>query len=477
MTAPARPPHSPRDASHYTAFMRLGHVTDLHARHRLPGFAGKPGRLSRDMLAPDGGRLRECLARMKDLGCDAVAVTGDLLDAPTFLYDPIPGFEPDEPAFWAERAEQDYRLVKQILDKAGMPCLVLPGNHDSEPAMWRVFDPEDHEHTINGVRLLRFCDREHHIGAHGHTPRRFHPERTRWLDALADTSAPQVHLQHYVIAPTTGHRYPHNYAEHEEMTRRLAAAPHVRLALSGHDHNPPPPELHGRTLIATTTSYVEHPHAFRVFDIPADPGAPVTFEDHALDPDVPFRPAVFLDRDGTINDRAAYHFGPEKFDLIPGSADAIRRLNDAGFAVIVQTRQSCVGKGLVPYVIVRHVHDRMHRLLEAEGARVDAAGITAGADAEAVLPLWRDNRDAKPSPAMLLRAARDSNIDLERSWMVGDSTRDVEAGVRAGCRGVLVRTGHGREQEADTRDRFPEVSVTDDLAAAADLILEHPSRR
>ncbi|HHN77835.1 MAG TPA: hypothetical protein ENK11_04045, partial [Phycisphaerales bacterium] len=133
--------------------MRLGHVTDLHARAHMPGVAAKPGRLSREM--PD--RLAECLARMKDLGCDAVAVTGDLLDVPTFLYNVFPGFEPDEPAFWAERAEMDYRLIRGVLDGAGLPYFVLPGNHDFEPAMWRVFDPDDNQRTIAGVRVIRFC--------------------------------------------------------------------------------------------------------------------------------------------------------------------------------------------------------------------------------------------------------------------------------------------------------------------------------
>lgn len=447
--------------------MRLGHVTDLHARAHMPGAAAKPGRLSREM--PD--RLAECLARMKDLGCDAVAVTGDLLDVPTFLYNTFPGFEPDEPGFWAERAEMDYRLIRGVLDGCGLAYFVLPGNHDFEPAMWRVFDPGDNQRTIAGVRVVRFCDREHTIGAAGHTPRRFHPERDRWLDALADDSTPQVHLQHYVIAPTIGHRYPHNYAECEEMTRRLSTAPHVRLCLSGHDHKPPPTETHGRTLFAVTPSFCEHPHRFRVFDIPVDPDDPVTFDDLALDPKRPPRPAVFLDRDGTINDLPAYRFGPERFRLLPGVGDAIRRLDDAGFAVVVQTRQSCVGKGFVPHEVVRHVHDRMHRLLAADGARIDAVYASLGAGAEAVVPMYRGTADAKPSPALLHRAAGELHLDLSRSWLVGDAARDIEAASRAGCRGVLVRTGLGAANEQDTLARFPETPVLNDLPAAVGHIL------
>jgi D-glycero-D-manno-heptose 1,7-bisphosphate phosphatase len=238
------------------------------------------------------------------------------------------------------------------------------------------------------------------------------------------------------------------------MTRRISLAPHVRLCLSGHDHNPPHPELHGSTLIAVTTSFVEHPHAFRVFDVPADPGAPVTFEDHAIDPERPLRPAVFLDRDGTINDLAAYHFGPERFTLLPGAGDAIRRLNDAGFLVVVQSRQSCIGKGLVPYEVVRHVHDRMHRLLGTHGARVDAVYFSAGSD-DANLPMWRGTADAKPSPKLLISASREYAIDLDRSWMIGDAERDIEAAMRAGIRPILVRTGLGAKHEAEALARFP----------------------
>ncbi|USN99523.1 MAG: HAD-IIIA family hydrolase [Phycisphaeraceae bacterium] len=445
--------------------MRLGHVTDLHARTHMPGVAPKPGRLSRDI--PD--RLAQCLARMTELGCDAVAVTGDLLDVPTFLYDPVPGFKPDEPAFWAERAEMDYRLIRGVLEAAGLPFFVLPGNHDFEPAMWRVFNPEANEHEISGVRIIRFCDREHHIGASGHTPRRFYPERDRWLEALADATTPQVHLQHYVIAPTIGHRYPHNYAEHEEMTRRISAAPHVRLCLSGHDHNPPPPEVHGSTLFAVTPSFCEHPHRFRVFDV--KPGAPVTWEDHALAEKRAVRPCVFLDRDGVLNHDASFWFGPDRFELLPGVGPAVRRLNEAGFATVVQTRQSCVGTGFAPYEVVRHVHDKMHRLLGADDARLDAVYFSMGGGDDAVLPMYRDVSDAKPSPKLLVKAASELGLDLGASWMVGDSTRDIEAGARAGCRTVLVRTGDGPRHEAEVRERFPESAIVADLPAAVGHIL------
>ncbi|HHN78236.1 MAG TPA: D,D-heptose 1,7-bisphosphate phosphatase, partial [Phycisphaerales bacterium] len=102
---------------------------------------------------------------------------------------------------------------------------------------------------------------------------------------------------------------------------------------------------------------------------------------------------------------------------------------------------------------------------------IDAVYASLGAGAEAILPMYRDTADAKPSPALLHRAAKELHLDLTRSWFVGDTTRDIEAASHAGCRGVLVRTGLGASNEQNTLARFPETPVLDDLPAAVGHIL------
>jgi D-glycero-D-manno-heptose 1,7-bisphosphate phosphatase len=176
------------------------------------------------------------------------------------------------------------------------------------------------------------------------------------------------------------------------------------------------------------------------------------------------RPAVFLDRDGTIIEDVPYLSDPAHVRLLPGAAGALRRLREAGFACVVVTNQSGVGRGLFREDAVHEVHDAMARKLAAEGVTLDAVyccfEAPAGDDLTAV-----DHPDRKPGPGMLLRAARELGLDLAASWMVGDKLSDALAGVNAGCRGsVLVRTGKPLPPDHG----YP---ACDDLAAAADLIL------
>ncbi|MDY3552451.1 HAD family hydrolase [Gemmata sp. JC717] len=168
------------------------------------------------------------------------------------------------------------------------------------------------------------------------------------------------------------------------------------------------------------------------------------------------RDAVFLDRDGTLIEEVHYLARPEQVKLIPGAADAVRRLNAAGVLVVVVTNQGGVARGYFPESRVTEVHEHLAALLAQQGARVDAFYYcphhpTEGSDAYRVVCDCR-----KPRPGMLLTAARDLDIELSRSWMIGDKPCDAGAGHAAGCRSLLVRTGHG----ADLPDAVP------DLAAA-----------
>jgi D-glycero-D-manno-heptose 1,7-bisphosphate phosphatase len=175
------------------------------------------------------------------------------------------------------------------------------------------------------------------------------------------------------------------------------------------------------------------------------------------------RPAVFLDRDGTLNVECGHITRPEQMRLLPGAAAALRSLRTAGFACVVVTNQSGIGRGMMTEADLRLIHDEMFRQLHCEGAALDGLYYCGAAPPE-------EHPERKPAPGMLLRAARELGIDLSRSWMIGDSARDLLAGRAAGCRGaVLVRSGHD-VAEALALLRAGD-HVADDIAEAAQFIL------
>jgi D-glycero-D-manno-heptose 1,7-bisphosphate phosphatase len=177
--------------------------------------------------------------------------------------------------------------------------------------------------------------------------------------------------------------------------------------------------------------------------------------------------AVFIDRDGTLNVEKDYLYRVDDCELIPGAVDAVRRLNEAGWLVVVVTNQSGVARGYYGEQEVASLHRHMADELAQGGGQVSGWYFCphhpAGQE-----PYNRQCDCRKPLPGMLLQAARELEIDLSRSWMVGDKLVDVQAGQAAGCRAVLVRTGYGRQESAGLPDGVP---VCDDLAAAVELIL------
>lgn len=178
------------------------------------------------------------------------------------------------------------------------------------------------------------------------------------------------------------------------------------------------------------------------------------------------RPAVFLDRDGTINVEVDHLSRADEVVLLPGSGAAIARLNARGIPVVVVTNQSGIGRGLFSWEDYAAVKARLAGLLAAEGARWDAA-YEAPHHPEAVGAYCHpDHPDRKPNPGMLLRAAEELGLDLGRSWMVGDKRIDLEAGLNAGCRVALVRTGYGARMDGGIAHL-----VAADLAEAVDRIL------
>lgn len=156
-------------------------------------------------------------------------------------------------------------------------------------------------------------------------------------------------------------------------------------------------------------------------------------------------PAVFLDKDGTLIEDVPYNVDPDRMRLLPGAAEALARLDAAGYALVVVSNQSGVARGLFPEEALEPVGARLEELFLRAGAHI--AGfyfcphLVGGKD-----PRYAVACDCrKPEPGLLLRAAEDLGLDLAASWMLGDILDDVEAGNRAGCRSVLVGSEHETE--------------------------------
>lgn len=166
----------------------------------------------------------------------------------------------------------------------------------------------------------------------------------------------------------------------------------------------------------------------------------------------PLKPAVFLDRDGVVIEDSHYLGDAARVRLLPGSAEAIAVLNRAGWVVVVVTNQSGVARGLFSFDSIGLVHNAISAMLSDHGARIDAYQFCPH-HPEADLAEFRLDCDCrKPRPGMLRLAARELGLDLAASWMIGDRASDLEAGARAGCQTVLVRTGYGATVDVATLD-------------------------
>ena len=151
-------------------------------------------------------------------------------------------------------------------------------------------------------------------------------------------------------------------------------------------------------------------------------------------------PAVFLDRDGTLIEHVHYLSDPAAVRLLPGAAEALKKLRRAGFAVVLVTNQSAIGRGMLTEDRLDEIHTEMRRQLAACGATIDGiyyCPVVPTSDDRSVV----EHPDRKPGPGMLLRAAVDLKLDLAASWMVGDLISDVFAGLNAGCRSILLESG------------------------------------
>jgi histidinol-phosphate phosphatase family protein len=188
------------------------------------------------------------------------------------------------------------------------------------------------------------------------------------------------------------------------------------------------------------------------------------------------QPAVFLDRDGTLNREVDGVTGPDKLELLPGVAQAIHKLNHQGIRAVVTSNQPVIAKGFCSESDVRAVHNKLETLLGREHAFLDRIYYCPhhpdkGFKGErAELKIDCDCR--KPKPGMIQQAVRDLNIDLSQSWLVGDTTTDIQTARNAGLRSILVRSGYaGRDGKYNAS---PDIAV-ESLKEAVDHILKQPA--
>ena len=169
------------------------------------------------------------------------------------------------------------------------------------------------------------------------------------------------------------------------------------------------------------------------------------------------RPAVFLDRDGTIMRDVDYCGDPARVEVLPGAAEALRRLKANGYKLIIVTNQSGIARN--------YISEADYRAVELEFARQLGGGLI---DASYYCPDLPDTNSPrrKPAPGMIFEAQRDHRLDLARSYFIGDKTSDIECGRNAGVRTILVQTGYGAQEINRRAER-----IVRDLAHAAEIIL------
>jgi D,D-heptose 1,7-bisphosphate phosphatase len=185
--------------------------------------------------------------------------------------------------------------------------------------------------------------------------------------------------------------------------------------------------------------------------------------------------AVFLDRDNTVIEDPGYIGDPSVVKLLPGVELAMKSMVQAGYKLVIVTNQSGVARGLLTEETLEKIHAEMRRQLAEHDARYDALYYCPFHPEGTVEEYARDSELRKPQPGMLLKAAKELDLDLSQSWMVGDSARDIEAGQRAGCRTVRVRIRPSRATPGEEDDEDVQADYTvRNLVDAARVILRSP---
>jgi D,D-heptose 1,7-bisphosphate phosphatase len=176
--------------------------------------------------------------------------------------------------------------------------------------------------------------------------------------------------------------------------------------------------------------------------------------------------AIFLDRDGTINEEVGYLDDLAKLKIIPAAFEAVRLINAAKMKAVVITNQAGVARGLFSEDFVKIANKFLHAEFLKENALIDAFYYCPHHPTEGIGSYHRECDCRKPAPGMLLQAAQEMNIDLARSYIIGDRYNDIEAGKRAQVKGVLVKTGFGQSVlQDDGPDKLTAYNQPDYIAA------------
>ncbi len=187
--------------------------------------------------------------------------------------------------------------------------------------------------------------------------------------------------------------------------------------------------------------------------------------------------AVFLDRDGTLNEEVGYVNHIERFHLLPRTGQAIRLLNQHEWKAVVITNQSGVARGYFPESLVHQIHQTMQDLLKKEGAHLDGIYYCPH-HPDIGIPQYRQKcRCRKPATGLIEEAVKELDLDPLRSYMVGDRGADIEFGRRVGAKAILVLTGYGRGEWEYSRGQWkvkPDY-VAEDLLEAVQWILRQES--
>jgi D-glycero-D-manno-heptose 1,7-bisphosphate phosphatase len=183
--------------------------------------------------------------------------------------------------------------------------------------------------------------------------------------------------------------------------------------------------------------------------------------------------AVFLDRDGTMIEDVGYLDRLERLKLFPYTIDAVRLLNRAGYKVIVVTSQNGVAQGVLTEEFLSQAHAHLSQLCEAAGAKIDGYYYCPHSTHAAVDKYRTDCECRKPKPGMILTAAREHALDLSSSFVVGDRWRDIEMGLAAGTKALLVETGYGRTEATRRPANIPPIAVVASVIEGTSWILRN----
>ncbi|MGZ6249747.1 MAG: D-glycero-alpha-D-manno-heptose-1,7-bisphosphate 7-phosphatase [Syntrophales bacterium] len=187
--------------------------------------------------------------------------------------------------------------------------------------------------------------------------------------------------------------------------------------------------------------------------------------------------AVFLDRDGTINEEVGYLDSIDKLNLFSNAAEAIRLINESGMKAVVMTNQSGVAKGYFTEEFVRTVHGRIQEMLLEKGAFIDAFYYCPHHQTDGVGVYLQSCACRKPGAGMLIEASKELDIDLPHSYTIGDMLKDIQVARTVGAKGILVKTGYGMNTiEKDLASEYPEICqpsyIAEDILDAVKWIMK-----